>query len=99
MHLNSSIGSASFTDFAVDCNNRLNFHVGDTRQCQNVTLHNDDICEWNGGLNEGFRAQLMYISGSNIGLGDANAFVQIEDTNELECSKSILLLYVDQGLQ
>jgi len=95
VHINSSIGSASSADFAVDRNNHLNFHVGDTCQCHNVTIHNDDICEWNNGLNENFFLGLRYISGSNIGTTTAVGIIEIDDANETECSKSSFLVVVE----
>lgn len=91
------LGFASFTDLAVDCNNRLNFRIGDTRQCLNITIQNDDICEWNNGINEDFSAQLVHISGSDIGVDYSHACIFIDETSEPECSKSSQYSFVGRS--
>lgn len=84
VHVNSSVDLDSFTDCDVDRNNHLNFHVGDTLQCHNITIYNDDVCDH-------YRytfALMRDINDSNIGTDQAIAFIEIDDTSEPECSKS-----------
>lgn len=84
MHVNSSVDLDLFIDCDVDRNNHLNFHVGDTLQCHNITVHNDDVCD----LFHYAFVLMRDITGSNIGTDHAIALIEIDDTSEPECSKS-----------
>jgi len=78
-------GSSSFSDFAIECNNSLLFHEGDIRKCHNITVHDDDVCEWLNGTDEHFTVNLVVTSGSDIIIGRQQSHIHIDDSNEPEC--------------
>ena len=85
-------GSSSFGDFDIKCNNSLLFHEGDIRKCHNITVHDDDICEWLNGRDEHFTANLVVTSGSDIIIGRQQLHIHTDDSNEPECGMWCLLI-------
>lgn len=85
-------GSSSFSDFAIECNNSLLFQVGDIRKCHNITVHDDDTCEWLNGTDEHFTANLVVTSGSDIATGQQQSHIHIDDSSETECGMWCLLI-------
>ena len=79
-------GSSLFNDFEVQCDNALHFTETDQIQCYNVTIYDDDICEYYN--NEYFRMQIVLVEGSSavdIDLEYGHTTVYIDDSQEPEC--------------
>ena len=76
------------------CDSSLVFQEGDIKKCHNVTLYEDDICEWNNGTLEYFTTHLLGTTGtSNIDVFPPQARVFIDDSNEPECSMWSLFIF------
>ena len=74
-------------DYNAISNLQLEFNTGDTEQCYNVTINQDDICENN--PNEIFFVNLTYVSGIQpILVAPDVAVVVIVDDDEPECGES-----------
>ena len=70
----------------MQCDNTLHFTETDQIQCFNVTLYDDDICEYNS--DEYFRMQIVVVDGSSavdIDQEYGHAIVYIDDSLEPEC--------------
>ena len=85
------LGSSSFSDFTAGCDTNLLFQ-GVNKQCHNITIHDDDICEWKNGTNEYFTSYLAVTSGSDINVIQEQIRTYIDDSNEIECSTLSLAL-------
>ena len=73
-------------DYDAISNLQLAFNTGDTEQCYNVTINQDNICENN--PNEDFTVTLQYESGIQpISVAPDVADVIIDDDNEPECGE------------
>ena len=78
-------------DYDAISNLQLEFNTGDTEQCYNVTINQDDICE--NDPNENFIVSLTYVSGTlPITVAPDEADVIIDDVNEPECGEFYQLL-------
>ena len=90
-------GSSQFNDFEVQCDNTLHFTETDQTQCFNVTVYDDDICEYYS--EEYFLMQIVAVEGSSavdIDLEYGHAIVYIDDSTEPECgmqTQALFLLY------
>ena len=80
-------GSASFSDFAVECGITLEFQEEDRRQCYNMTIREDEICEYG---SESFQVRLILtrVSGDvTVNKQYETTIIVINDIPEPECSK------------
>ena len=80
-------GSASFSDFAVECGITLQFQEDDRRQCYNITIREDEICEYG---SESFQVRLILTSVSDdvrVNKQYETTIIVIDDVPEPECSK------------
>ena len=85
MHLT---GSSLFNDFEVQCDNTLHFTETDQIRCQNVSIYDDDVCEYYS--DEHFHMQILVVEGSagvDIDLKYGHTTVYIDDSQEPECGK------------
>ena len=80
-------GSASFSDFDVVCGITLEFKEEDRRQCYNITIREDEICEYG---SESFQVRLILTSFSDdirVRKQYETTIIVINDVPEPECSK------------
>ena len=70
----------------MECDNSLIFQGGDIKKCHNITIYDDDICEWNNGTHEFFTTHLVGNTGTGINLYPFQASTFIDDSHEPECS-------------
>ena len=72
----------------MQCDNTLHFTETDQIQCYNVTIYDDDICEYYNNENFQILLQIVPIEGSSavdIDLEYGHATVYIDDSLEPEC--------------
>ena len=76
----------------MQCDNILHFTETNQIQCFNVTVYDDDICEYYN--NEYFLMQIVAVEGSSavdIDQEYGHAIVYIDDSLELECGTQVLM--------
>ena len=80
-------GSALFSDFDLECGITLQFKEEDRRQCHNIAIREDEICEYD---SESFQVRLILTSVTDdvrINNEYETAIIVIDDVPEPECSK------------
>ena len=81
--------SVSPTDFDATSQTILSFSIGDTSHTVRITITNDEMCE---NPNESFFVDIALASGVQpITISSSRAQVIINDGDETECSKTILI--------
>ena len=90
LHASLLLGSSSFSDFAAECDTNLLFQAGVNKQCQNITIHDDVICEWKNGTKENFTSYPAVTSSSDINVIQQQPHTYIDDRNEPECGTGSL---------
>ena len=79
----------------MQCDNALHFTETDQTQCYNVTIYDDDICEYYNNENFQILLQIVLVEGSSavdIDQEYGQAIVYIDDSPEPECGMRMRLI-------